>query len=85
MFEPGIPGKKWVPRVDQDEIPPGYGEVKVKLVDNGDEFNCVMVSGSVAYEVKGKKRDTLSPRTGWWMFTSGWQEPSTEYRMCLTS
>ena len=65
---PGIPGEKWVPRIKMADIPPGYGEVEVTLDDNGNESDCVMVSGSVAYEVSGEKTDTLSPKTGWWMF-----------------
>lgn len=80
VSESETPGEKWAPRIDQADIPPGYGEVEVKLDDNGVEFDCVMVSGSVAFEVSGEKRDTLNPRTGWWMFVNDKEEHALRNR-----
>ena len=46
-------------------IPPGYCEVDVIVNDNGDELDCMMVAGHVAFSgsstVGGDKIDTVSP------------------------
>jgi Domain of unknown function (DUF4419) len=54
--------------LDSDLVPTGYCEVDVELDDNGEKFNCVMVSGHVAGLIGGGKRDTLSPLSAWFMF-----------------
>ena len=78
VSEPETPREKWIPKTDEADIPPGHGEVEVKLDDNGAELDCVMVSGSVAFEVSGEKKDTLNPRTGWWMFIKDKEEHALE-------
>ena len=61
------------------KIPPGYAEVDVKLNDNGQEFDTVLVAGLVGSRVSSSgdtrlsatgKRDTMRPVPGWWMFTT---------------
>ncbi|KAF9481143.1 hypothetical protein BDN70DRAFT_912402 [Pholiota conissans] len=55
-------------RIDANNIPPGFCEVDVKLNDNGAEFDCMMVSGHLAWKAEGDKKDTVRPKPGWFMF-----------------
>ena len=66
-------------RIESDEVPPGYSSVPVKVDDNGDVFDAMMVAGSVGInctssgdELDGGlvELDTVSAETGWWMFES---------------
>lgn len=34
-------------RIESDEVPPGYSSVPVKVDDNGDVFDAMMVPGSI--------------------------------------
>jgi Domain of unknown function (DUF4419) len=43
------------------DVPMGYCEVDVKLKNNGEEFDCMMLSGHIGRLTGGEKRDTLSP------------------------
>ncbi|KDR69753.1 hypothetical protein GALMADRAFT_160257 [Galerina marginata CBS 339.88] len=54
--------------IDSSEVPPGFCEVDVVLDDNGDLFDCLMVSGHLAGKVEGDERDTLRPFPSWFMF-----------------
>ncbi|KDR78613.1 hypothetical protein GALMADRAFT_63677 [Galerina marginata CBS 339.88] len=54
--------------IDSSEVPPGFCEVDVELNDNGQIFECMMVSGHLANQVDGEKRDTLKPLPTWFMF-----------------
>ncbi|KIM34764.1 hypothetical protein M413DRAFT_450071 [Hebeloma cylindrosporum] len=56
------------PIIDSHDVPTGFCEVDVKLNDNGEEFECIMVSGHVASLVEGEKRDTIRPVPAWFMF-----------------
>jgi len=62
--------------IDSSEIPAGYTEVDVKVIDNGDEFPAILVAGMVGSEVRssGDKElsgtgasDTVRCANGWWM------------------
>ncbi|KAF8201374.1 hypothetical protein BJ912DRAFT_945189 [Pholiota molesta] len=53
---------------DSDKIPGGFCEVDVELDDNGEMFDCMMVSGHLAMKVEGEVRDTVRPLPGWFMF-----------------
>ena len=64
-------------RVDSNKVPAGHSSVPVKLIDNGVEYEAMMVAGSVGLcctssgrEVDGdpKGLDTISMETGWWIF-----------------
>jgi hypothetical protein len=64
-------------RLDSDRVPPGYAEVDVKLDDNGEKFDCVMIAGTVGTHVTSSndlalsptgKDDVVSPVAGWWIF-----------------
>ena len=64
-------------RVETGDIPPAYAEVDVLLDDNGQEFNTIMVAGSVGVRVSDSgvttgggdgKQDTLQAEAGWWIF-----------------
>ena len=57
------------PIIDSEDGPPGFCEVAVKVDDNGDELDCMMVSGHVASLVEGEKRDTIRPVPAWFMFS----------------
>ncbi|KAF4618566.1 hypothetical protein D9613_009789 [Agrocybe pediades] len=54
--------------VDRDNIPIGFCEVDVKLDDNGEIFDCVMVSGHLARLTTGDSLDTVRPMPSWFMF-----------------
>ncbi|KAF9525538.1 hypothetical protein CPB83DRAFT_796286 [Crepidotus variabilis] len=56
--------------IDFDDVPSGYCEVNVKLDDNGQEIDCMMVSGLMGSTVEGEKRDTLRPLPAWFMFVT---------------
>lgn len=64
-------------KCDSENVPAGWAKVPVKVDDNGDEFDAVMIAGSVgiactssgeelAEDVVGF--DTMSAETGWWIF-----------------
>lgn len=64
-------------QVESDEVPPGFSAVPVKVDDNGELFDALMVAGSVGMncsssgvELAGGKKglDTVAAQTGWWMF-----------------
>ena len=64
-------------RFESDEVPPRYSSVSVKVDDNSDEFDAMMVAGSVGINCtsSGSKigegeedLDTVSAETGWWVF-----------------
>jgi hypothetical protein len=61
----------------RNAIPPGYAEVDVLLIDNGERFACAMTAGSVGTHVGssgdfvlslGGRDDTMRPVVGWWLF-----------------
>ena len=54
--------------IDLSDIPVAFCEVDVKLVYNGDEFECMMVSGHVGSSVEGERRDMVRPLPAWFMF-----------------
>ncbi|KDR78612.1 hypothetical protein GALMADRAFT_277996 [Galerina marginata CBS 339.88] len=54
--------------IDDSGIPPGFCEVDVELNDNGECFDCMMVSGHLASQVVGETRETLKPLPTWFMF-----------------
>jgi hypothetical protein len=66
--------------IDTTDIPVGYAEVDVKLDDNGEVFECALLSGHVGTRVRDSKetkkgrlrgsglRDVVSPVAGWWMY-----------------
>ncbi|KAF8881840.1 hypothetical protein CPB84DRAFT_1817225 [Gymnopilus junonius] len=60
----------WKPSLQLDgvDIPPGFCEVDVVLNDNGQLFNCMMVSGHVATQVHIETGDIFSPLPAWFMF-----------------
>lgn len=66
-------------RVDIDSIPSGHSSVPVKVDDDGDVYNTMMVAGSMGIRVTssgealddtdtGPGLDSLQPESGWWMF-----------------
>jgi len=54
--------------VDSVDVPNGFCEVDMKLDDNGEKLDCIMVSGHLASRVEGLKKDTLRPLPSWFMF-----------------
>ncbi|KAJ6569372.1 hypothetical protein B0H19DRAFT_1209371 [Mycena capillaripes] len=69
------------------QVPPGYGAVDVKLIDNGEPFECAMVAGVIGTRVSSSNDralsasgadDTMQPAAGWWMFIK--QEEGMEER-----
>jgi hypothetical protein len=55
------------PAIDRQDVPVGFCEVDVKLIDNGKTFSCMMVSGHVARKIEGDA-ETLRPFPAWFMF-----------------
>lgn len=69
------------PVIDTNDIPQGFCEVDVKLDDNGQEFDCIMVAGHVGYIASGKSAlDTLQPAAEWFMFVKG-DAPAQQRRL----
>ncbi len=60
--------------VDSKYVPPGYTSVPVKVDDNGDKFEAMMVAGSVGIKASSSERagsgklDTMGAESGWWIF-----------------
>ncbi|KAF9542659.1 hypothetical protein CPC08DRAFT_650114 [Agrocybe pediades] len=54
--------------VDSNSVPTGFCEVDVKLDDNGEELDCMMVSGHLARLTTGDLLDTVRPLPSWFMF-----------------
>jgi hypothetical protein len=65
---------EWMPQIGESELPPGYGEVDVRLDDNGAIFETTLVAGMAGYRVAGKERDTIMPITGWWYYIRNSEE-----------
>ena len=61
--------------LDMDDVPEGYCEVDVLVVDNEEELKCRMLSGHVAINVsrgqEGSSFDTLSPSPQWFLYVKG--------------
>ena len=62
---------------DSEKVPPGWSKVPVKVDDNGDLFDAMMIAGSVGInctrsgdETSGGcvGLDTVNAETGWWIF-----------------
>lgn len=65
--------------IDTVSIPAGFAEVDVKLDDNGQISQCVLLSGLVGTKIRDSQqmkegklqgsglRDVISPVVGWWM------------------
>ena len=73
-------GKTWPPLqldgifysiINLNNVPVAFCDVDVKLIDNGVEFDCMMVSGHVASSVEGKRKDIVRPLPAWFMFIKG--------------
>ncbi|KAF9558304.1 hypothetical protein CPC08DRAFT_667741 [Agrocybe pediades] len=54
--------------VDSQDVPTAFCEVDVKLDDNGEIFDCMMVSGHIAKLTTGEDLDTVRPMPAWFMF-----------------
>ncbi|KAJ7886304.1 hypothetical protein B0H13DRAFT_1628012 [Mycena leptocephala] len=63
--------------LDSSKLPPGFAEVDVKLVDNGELFDCMMTAGVIGMKVSSSgdvalsptgSDDTVQPVSGWWIF-----------------
>ncbi|KAG8824195.1 hypothetical protein FRC19_002307 [Serendipita sp. 401] len=61
------------PVIDAADTPKGFCQVDVKLDDNGELFDCLMVAGHVGMAISGAEgvKDTLQPVTEWFMFIKG--------------
>ncbi|KDQ09109.1 hypothetical protein BOTBODRAFT_58893 [Botryobasidium botryosum FD-172 SS1] len=68
------------PLIDSQEIPAGYCEVDVIVVENLVEYKCLMVAGHVAMEAvrsitptspEGYSTDTVRPSPQWFIFVKG--------------
>lgn len=57
-------------QVSMSNIPVGFADVPVKLIDNGLELSCMMVAGHVGARMSGtgNAKDTLQPEPHWFMF-----------------
>ena len=74
--------------LDETDIPAGYSEVDVLVDDNGETFECKMVSGHVASAaskaVEDGPFDTLSPAPQWFLYVKadkprrGYEEEAME-------
>ncbi|KAF8967478.1 hypothetical protein BDZ97DRAFT_1903364 [Flammula alnicola] len=56
------------PAIDTQNIPMGFCQVDVKVIDSEGESDCVMMSGHMACLVEGETGDTVRPLPSWYMF-----------------
>ncbi|KAJ6500921.1 hypothetical protein C8R45DRAFT_897287 [Mycena sanguinolenta] len=63
-------------RMTHEHIPPAYAEVDVKLIDNGEKFDCFMMAGMLGTRISSSadillsstgENDTVQPAAGWGM------------------
>ncbi|KAG2148746.1 uncharacterized protein EDB93DRAFT_1144715 [Suillus bovinus] len=68
------------PMIDDECVPCGYAHLDVKLDDNGQLFNTVIVAGTVGAQIcsndkselfKNGMRDSVRPVVGYWYFITG--------------
>ena len=64
-------------RFDMEDLPRGYSTVPVTYNDNGDEFETILLAGSVGIKCSSSGKltaegqtglDTLQPMSGWWIY-----------------
>ncbi|KAF9558289.1 hypothetical protein CPC08DRAFT_562706 [Agrocybe pediades] len=67
--------------LDSQDVPTAFCEVDVKLDDNGEIFNCMMVSGHLARLTTGEDLDTVRPMPAWFMFIKEECESPNAVRM----
>ena len=73
LEEENVFGKKgeivpWEAQIDLSSVPNCYGEVGVKIIDNG-VIESTMIAGMVGYTAITENKDTLQPFPGWFIFT----------------
>ncbi|KDR84407.1 hypothetical protein GALMADRAFT_237259 [Galerina marginata CBS 339.88] len=56
------------PSIDSADVPMGFCEVDVKVVDDEGVLDCVMIAGHMANLVEGRYKDTLRPIPSWFMY-----------------
>jgi Domain of unknown function (DUF4419) len=62
------------PRVDTQDVPPGWISVPVKVVELKQVYSTMMVAGSVGIQCERSEQapdgdlNSVSPKIGWWMF-----------------
>jgi hypothetical protein len=71
------------PCIDTGAIPPGSCEVDIKLIDNGEEMDSMMIAGHVGNTVSASRpegiMDTVQPQAEWFMFVKE-KKPPLDYR-----
>ncbi|KJA15903.1 hypothetical protein HYPSUDRAFT_148524 [Hypholoma sublateritium FD-334 SS-4] len=65
--------------VNIKNVAPGFCEVDVVLDDNGEIFDCTMVSGLCATAVEGEREDAVRPLSAWFMFIKETREKPGNY------
>lgn len=65
--------------VDTKDVAPGFCEVDVVLDDNGEIFDCTMVSGHCATAAEGEMGDGVRPLSAWFMFIKETRENPGHY------
>ncbi|KAJ7125545.1 hypothetical protein C8R43DRAFT_1075785 [Mycena crocata] len=70
-----------------NNVPPGYGEVDVKVEDDDGVFDCTMVAGGIGTRVSSSgdralsqsgADDTMQTVVGWWLFVKEEEEEAQE-------
>ncbi|KAF8887258.1 hypothetical protein CPB84DRAFT_1816645 [Gymnopilus junonius] len=55
------------PSIDSADVPMGFCEVEVRVLDGEGEAECMLVAGHMANVVLGEQKDTLKPLPAWIM------------------
>ncbi|KAF9477824.1 hypothetical protein BDN70DRAFT_880670 [Pholiota conissans] len=63
------------PNISTHKIPMGFCQVDVKVVDDYGETDCIMMSGHMATQVEGRRRDTVRPMPSWFIYSSNEPPP----------
>jgi hypothetical protein len=55
--------------LDLEMMPVGFFDIELKLVDDMEVLECIVVAGHIASLAEGAAQDTIRPLSGWFVFT----------------
>lgn len=55
--------------LDLEMMPVGFFDLELKLIDDLEVYECIVVAGHIASLAEGAAQDTIRPLSGWFVFT----------------